>query len=186
MKYVLVLVVAAAVALGWLLYRTGKEVVSEIMILSAEAKGGTALVVYHPGLSGFHEKATRAFAEGLVSSGWRVEITTASSQAPADMSNYDLVVLGGPTYQWGPARSVQDYIRRLGDLDGKRTVTIVSGMGSTGRSVAVMERLVREVNGNLVKSLPIWTLAPNEEVYGISDPVEIMRRAGAEIALPAR
>lgn len=185
-KYVLVIVVAAAVALVWLFTRMSKEVVSEVMILNAEAKEGTALVVYHPGLTGFHEKATHAFAEGLVSSGWRVEITTASSQAPSDLSSYDLVVLGGPTYQGGPARPVQNYVERLGDLGGKRTVAIVSGLGRTEGSVAVMEGLVRQANGELVKSLPIWAAASNEEMYGIGDPVEIMRRAGAEIALPAR
>ena len=182
-------VILAAMLVAWYLLLStwvNLQVVSEVEVLNPEGDKGTALVVYHPGKSDFQEKVNHAFAEGLVSNGWRMEITTASSQAPTDLSNYDLLVLGAPTYDWAPAKRTQRYLKGLGDLGGQPTVIIISGAGSTDRSVSIMEKLVQEANGNLVKSLPLWTMAPNEEMYGISDPVEIATQAGKEIPLPAK
>lgn len=162
------------------------QVVSDVEVLNPSGDKGTALVVYHPGKSEFQERANKAFAEGLVSNGWRVEITTASSQAPTDLSSYDLLVFGAPTYDWFPARRIQHYLRGLGDLGGHRTVIVISGLGYTNLSVSTMEKLVQEANGDLVKSLPLWTAAPNEEMYGRNDVGEIMRQAAKEIPLPEK
>ena len=62
-----------------------REVVSEIEVINANGSKA-ALIVYQPGFSSFPRDSSYAFADGLVSSGWRVEITTASSQTPADHS----------------------------------------------------------------------------------------------------
>jgi len=186
MTYLIVAVVLLAAVGAWLFVRMNRQVVSKIEILNADATGGTALVVYHPGVSSFQEKVNRAFADGLASAGWRVEMTTASSQAPTDLEGYDLLVLGSPTYASAPAKPFQSYLEALGDLGGQRTVIILSGAGQTDEVVATTEDLVCEANGELVKSLPIWTRAPNEEMYGISDPVEIMRQAAMEISLPGQ
>jgi len=186
MGYVVTLVVVAAAAVAWLFYRGSREVVSEVRVLNPEADKGTALVVYHPGLTDFHEKVTRAFADGLVSRGWRVEVTTASSQAPSDISVYDLLVLGGPTYFWTPNRPIRGYLRRLGDLGGKRTVSIITAMGMGGRSTSIMEQLVQKANGDLVKALLLYTIRPNEDLYGINDAVEIVTQVAKEIPLPGK
>jgi hypothetical protein len=160
------------------------EVVSTPEILNAEGDTGTALVVYHPGKSDFQRDVSYAFAEGLVSHGWRVEITTASSQTPTDLSEFDLLVLGSPTYDWLPAEPVQAYVDRLGDLAGKPVVTIISGAGYTELSQPAMERLVQEAGGQVVKSLAVWSMRPNEDLYGINDATEAMRRAAQGISLP--
>jgi hypothetical protein len=169
---------------GLLSYWTNLEVVSTIEILNAEGDTGTALAVYHPGKSDFQRNVSYAFAEGLVSNGWRVEITTASSQAPTDLSSYDLLILGTPTYDWLPAKPLQAYVERLGDLAGKPAVTIISGAGYTELSQPAMERLVQQAGGQVVKSLAVWSMRPNEDLYGISDPMEAMRQAAQEISLP--
>ena len=170
----------------WYWQRASREVVSSVEVLNAEGDSGTALVVYHPGRRGFLHSVIQAFAGGLVSGGWRVEITTASCQAPTDLSGYDLLVLGGPTYFWTPARPITRYVRRLGDLEGKPTVTIVTGFGSTGRSKSILEKLVQEANGELVNSLTFFKLRPNDE----EDPrpnrevaMEMATRAGAAISV---
>lgn len=162
------------------------EVISDVEVLNPDGSAGTALVVYHPGKSSFQERINHAFAEGLVSNGWRVEVTTASSQAPADLSDYDLLVLGAPTYEWRPAQRTQHHLKRLGDLGCQPTVAVITGAGATDLSIATMEDLIREANGDLVKSLVLWTAAPNEETYGISDPVEIMLREAQAIPLPGQ
>jgi hypothetical protein len=162
------------------------EVVSEVEVLNSGGTAGTALVVYHPGKSPFQEKASHDFADGLASNGWRVEITTASDQAPTDLSGYDLLVLGAPTYDWFPAKRIQRYLKGLGDLGGQPIVVIISGLGFTDLSLQKMEDLVREANGDVVKSLVLWSAAPNEEMYGISDPAEIMRQGAKDIPLPGQ
>jgi flavorubredoxin len=171
----------------WYWHRISQEVPSEVETLNPEGERGTALVVYHPGRRGFFRAVIHAFAQGLVSSGWRVDITTASSQTPTVISRYDFLTFGGPTYMWSPARPIKRYVSRLGDLEGKPTAIIVTGFGDTGRAMSIMEKLVREANGRLVKSLSLTTLRPNDE----EDPrpnqevaLEMATRAGQEVPLP--
>lgn len=184
---VLVILAGTVAAVLWYWYRISQEVVSEVEVLNPAGDRGTALVVYHPGRRRFLHKVTSAFAEGLVSSGWRVERTTASSQASIDLSRYDLLALGGQTYFWSPVRPIRDYLIRLGDLGGKPMVIIITGFGATGRSISIMERLVQQASGDLVNSLSLTTLRPNNE----EDPrpnqevaVELATQAGREIPLP--
>lgn len=186
-KTVLVAVLVILVVGVALLYLvTSQEVVSSIEVLNRGGDQGTALVVYHPGLTGFHERVTSAFADGLVSNGWRVEMTTASPYAPTDLSNYDLLVLGGPTYFWTPNRPIKSYLSRLGDLGGKRTAIIITALGMGERSISTMERLVQAANGDIVKSLLLYSLAPNEDIYGINDPEEIASQVAKGIMPPRR
>ena len=186
---VLVILAGTVAAVVWYWYRISQEVVSQVEVLNPGGDRGTALVVHHPGRRHFLRKVISAFTEGLVSSGWRVESTTASPQAPTDLSSYDLLVLGGQTYFWSPARPIRDYVRGLGDLEGKPTAIMITGFGATGRSISIMERLVQEANGDLVNSLSLTTLKPNDE----EDPrpneevaVEMATRAGREIPLPGQ
>ena len=182
-------VTAAALCVVWyglISYWVNREVTSELQVLNPEGSTGTALVVYHPGKSSFQRDVSYAFSEGLVAKGWRVEITTASSQAPADLSSYDLLVLGAPTYDWLPARRIQTYVTSVGDLAGKPTVTIISGAGHTALSQPAMEKLVLDAGGELVESLAVWSMAPIDEVYGVSDPKEAMRQAAQNITVPRR
>jgi len=171
---------------GVLSYWINREVVSPLDVLNPGGETGTALVVYHPGQSSFQRDVSYAFAEGLVSKGWRVEVTTASAQAPKDLSGYDLLVLGAPTYDWQPAKRLQAYVKGLGDLSAKPTVIIISGAGYTDLSQRAMEMLVQEAGGETLKSLAVWSLRPNEDLYGINDPLEAMRQAALEIPTPQR
>jgi flavorubredoxin len=177
----IILAAAAGLSYPWL----NKEVIGEPTVLNSEGDAGTALVVYHAGKTGFHEHVTAAFADGLVSKGWRVEITTASAQAPADLSGYQLLVLGGPTYWFSPNRPIRRYLSRLGDLGGKPTASIITSMGSGARSRAVMETDIQRANGELVESLLLYTLRPNEDLYGINDAFEIANQAAGNIPRPA-
>jgi hypothetical protein len=127
---------------------------------------------------------TQAFSEGLISNGWRVEVATASKEAPTDLSGYDLLVLSAPTYDWVPAKPIQRYLERLGDLADQPTVVIISAAGTTSLSLPKMEDLVREANGDLVASYALWTLVPNRVEYGIDDAEEIMRQAAQAVPTP--
>jgi hypothetical protein len=49
-----------------------------------------------------------------------------------------------------------------------------------------MQQQVREANGDLLKSLILYTTRPNEDLYGINDAVEIANQAAKQIPLPER
>ncbi|MBN1138441.1 MAG: hypothetical protein JXM73_17765 [Anaerolineae bacterium] len=159
-----VLAVAWALSYLWL----NQEFVGQIEVRNPEGEVGTALVVDHPGRGSFHVQVVAGFVEGLVSSGWRVETSTASRQAPTDLSGYDLLVLGSPTYWFTPSQPIRRYLDRLGDLKGQRTVTIVTGMGAGGRSAATIEKWVREASGDLVSGLLFYWMRPNDEENYVS------------------
>jgi len=157
---------------------------SEVVTVNPTGATGTAFVVYHAGLSSFQEDVTSAFVRGLVSSGWRCDVTTASREAPADLSGYDLLVFGTPTYAFKPARPITQYLERVGDLGELHTVLLVTGAGTTERAASALADTVTEANGTPIKVLELWHAASNEEIYGISGAIEIAERAGASIELP--
>ena len=161
-----------------------KEVASEIQIVNPDGDAGAALVVYHPGKFGFGQRVWSAFVQGLVSRGWRVEITTASPQAPTDLSPYDLLVVSGPTYYFTPSRPMLSYLERLRDAGGKPVATILTAIGAGERSNAILQKAVDAANGKLIASLLLYTVRPNEDLYGINDAEEIAASAAKEIRLP--
>ncbi len=188
----LIAVFAALAAWGmWMMIGRNREVVSEVTILNPGGGTGNALVVYHPGKSDFQRRVFAGFAEGLVANGWQVEITTPSPQAPADLAGYDLLVLGGATYGFQPNRPIRTYVGRLGDLGGKPTVTIITALGMGERSTGIMEQLVRQANGNLIKALVLYKARPNDEDNPVGGKenqdlaVEMATQAAKEIGLPA-
>jgi len=177
-----VLIALAVLSYLWL----NKEVASDTQVVNSEGSAGTALVVYHPGRFGFGQRVRSAFVQGLVANGWRVEVTTASTQAPTDLSAYDLLVICGPTYGFAPSRPLLSYLRRLGDMGGKPVATIVTAIGAGERSNHTMRQAVDTANGKLVASLLLYTIRPNEDLYGINDAEEIATSAAKEIQLPQR
>ena len=156
------------------------EVVSEVKVLNPESDKGTALIIYQKGLRDFAPKVAFAFANGLVSNGWRVEITTVSPKAPTHISNYDLLVLVWPTYIFSPSLPIQKYLRRIGDLKEKRTIIICTAAGAPLGSCEKMKNRVQAAHGSVEKSLTLFTMRPNEEN---GNPFEIATRVGKETLL---
>ncbi len=174
---ILVLTAAVTAVAVWVEFH---EVVSEVRVLNPTCDNRTALVIYQKGLRDFQPKVASAFVEGLASSGWRVEMTTVSSHAPTDISKYNLLVLAWPTYMFSPSLPIRRYLRRIGDLEGKRTVIICTAAGAPLGSCEKMKSLVHAGNGTIVKSLTLFTMRPNEEN---GDPLEIATRVAKEIPL---
>ncbi len=140
-------------------------------------------MVYQEGLTAFPKDISYAFANGLAERGWRVEITTASSQAPSNLSKYSLLVVGTPTYG-GPGQAVVRYIDRVGDLHGINTTIIAVGGGSPERSADAINQQVRASNGTVVKSLAqssMSTLIGVVPSGGAGSQADVARQAGAQI-----
>jgi flavorubredoxin len=106
----------------------------------------------------FPKDVSYAFANGLASSGWRVEITTASSQAPSDVWAYSLLVLAFPVYGGKPGDAIVRYIDRTSNFNGISTVIIaLDGLNSPGGSVDTMKQKVQALNGTFYESLTLWS-----------------------------
>jgi hypothetical protein len=184
---VILIVVIAAWGLSYLWLN--QEVVGKVEVQNPEGGVGAALVVYHPGRGSFHPRVISGFVTGLVTNGWRVEVTTASRQTPADLSGYDLLVLGGPTYWFTPSLPIRRYLCRLGDLGGQPTMTIITGLGAGERSANVLQRKVRDAHGSLVKSLTLYRMRPNDDdnysdgKHNRALAVEMATQAASELAV---
>ncbi len=180
-------IVCALAAAGWILVLmpwANQPVVSAIETLGEDGETGTALIVYHPGRSDLQAQSVRGFADGLVESGWRVSLTTASDETPTDLSGYDVLVIGAQSYTWAPARPVQDYLRRLGSLDEMPVVAILSGLGETDPANGVMRELVAAHGGRLIDIYNVWQLRPIDNLYGTDDPYQAMRQVAQSLVLP--
>lgn len=173
----LAIVVVGAASLAYVGVMLNRDVISGIEVINA---GGskTALVVYQPGLSGFPHDISYAFANGLASAGWRVEVTTPSSQAPYHLSNYSLLVLGFPIYGGSPGAAEVRYVGRLSNLQGIETVIIATGLGSPGNSVETIKQKVLAAGGTVEESLTLFSMAPN---VGSGSATDIARNDGTKI-----
>lgn len=153
------------------------DVITQLIIKNPEGNK-TALVLYHPGLSSFSRDVSYAFAEGLVSNNWRVEIATPSIEAPTDLSNYDLLVVSSNTYGFNPDTPTSRHIERIGDLKGIETVLITLGAGTAENSQQIFKNLVESHNGTIIESLLLYSMAPNE---GGNSATEVAEQTAKEI-----
>ena len=109
-----------------------------------------------------------------------------------DLSGYDLLVLGSPTYWFTPSWPIRRYLDRLEDLAGQPTVTIITGMGAGERSASLMQRQVREANGELVSGVLFYRLRPNDDENYVNPEqnqalaVELAARAARKLAAAGR
>jgi flavorubredoxin len=174
---IIAFIIVVASVLGFVFFKINNDYVSGIEVLNADGSE-TALIIYHPGLSSFMKDVTYAFADGLVENGWRVEITTASSEAPTDLSDYSLLVLGSPVYAGNPSPTIKRHLERMGDLNGIDTVILVTSGGSDGSTEAYLQQAVEDHNGVVTNVLSLFIRTPNE---GNGDPLDIAEQAGREI-----
>ena len=189
MTGVVVVLIGVASLIGIALF-VSSERVTPVTTIDPEGRAGQALLVYHPGLSDFPDRIVGAFSDGLVQAGWRIDRTTASQQAPADLVGYDLVVLASPLYG-GLARPVADYIARVGDFADRPVVIILTGAGDTEATLVATRDLVAMSNGRVVDGLAYTTMRPNEsvKVYAGSNTdraIAMALDAGRAMALPSK
>ena len=172
---ILAFVIVVACVSGFVLFKINSDYVSEIDVLNADGSE-TALIIYHPGFSSFMEDTAYAFADGLVENDWRVEITTASSQAPTELSDYSLLVLGSGVYASGPSSTIKRHVERIGDLQEIETVLLVTSGFSNGEAEAQMQQTVEDHNGIVTEVVSVY----------MDDPLDVAEQAGRDILIAKR
>ncbi len=156
MLITLLIFLAVFISLGtYLEYSVYREVTLKETLNNSGAK--TALLIYHPGLTSFAEDITYAYANGLVANGWRVEVVTASQQAPLNLSQYSLLVLCWAIYDFNPAPTITNYLHRIGNLKDMNTTIITIGGGLDPLNAKeAMNNTVKSVNGSIIQSLTMF------------------------------
>ena len=148
---------------AYLEYSVYREISAPTEILNPSG-AKTALVLYHPGLTDFARSIAYTYADGLVSSGWRVEIATASPKAPTDLSNYSLLVLSWPVYDLNPGPTITNHIHRIGNLNGINTTVIAIGGGVDPLNAPkAMDKIVQDANGTIIQSVTSFRSQHNQE-----------------------
>lgn len=183
-RVVLPILIILLVVGGWTIYITSREVASVVKILNPPSEKARALLVWHPGQSDFPARVMNAFADGLIATGWRVDMTTASSEAPTDLAGYDMLVLGAPVYWGAPARPLSNYLQRIGDLRGKRTAIILTASGNSDGAIKSAKEKVAQAHGQIVTALSFYRWRPNrEDATGDNETIgiEMARQAAQEI-----
>lgn len=74
---------------------------------------GKALVVYNPGISGGAKGVADRIASDLKADGYMVTLAGIKSSAAADVSSYDVIVVGGPVYVGNASGSIKSYLQDL-------------------------------------------------------------------------
>ncbi len=181
---IVVLVVVPVTVILALLPLTVIPRISDVYVYNEDGATGTAFVVYHPGISSFHQDVTLAFVNGLVNNDWRVDVTTASGQTPTNLTGYDLMVLGGPSYGNALCVPLADYVNRLGDFGGIDVALIITSGGNGTGAMDTLEAQVEAANGNVVLKLQLFNLYPNIDAYGNTNPIVIATQAAEDLPLP--
>jgi hypothetical protein len=162
---ILLIVLVVGVALvGYLEYSVYREITATTEILDGSG-AKTALVIYHPGLTDFAHNVTYTYADALASNGWRVEIATASPKAPTNITNYSLLVLCWPIYDFNPAPTITTQIHRIGNLNGIDTVVIAIGGGiDPFHAPNAMNKIIQDANGTILQSLVSFRSQHNQGI----------------------
>lgn len=158
-RWFLILLFSAAV---WLQYRIQRERVTPVQTLNSSG-GRRALLTYHAAFDGFQREVSEAFARSLVQQDWRLDRTTTSAATPSDLSAYGLVILGVETYWFAPDLPTERYLRRLGRLEGKPVVVLVTGAGETRRAERRIREQLTRMGARVLAVQPFWILRPNDE-----------------------
>jgi len=181
LKVLLVLFALAFVAFGYGVSIMNSEKVTPVKALNPQSGGPKVLIVYQNGLTDFQSKATESFAQSLVSNGWHVEMTTASSQTSTDFKNVSLLVLGSPIYGGQVSTPLQTYMKRLGPLEGLRVVTLLTGAGAGDKAKEIMTSEINAHGGKEVLSIVLYQWAPNLDQFGSKNSIEIAAKAAQSL-----
>jgi flavorubredoxin len=95
----------------WIIGHSGS---SDSEILKPDgAITGKALVVYDPGLSGGTKTAATYMAEDLTTKGYEVKLASVKSGNLSDLSGYNFLIVGSPTYGAKPTEPITSYLNSL-------------------------------------------------------------------------
>lgn len=124
---VLVIIILAQGGMRLMKARHGDK---QEILKAAESGAPKALVVYQPSVTSASGDVANAIASGLNDAGLEVTLNHPGDFLSADLSDYTVVVMGGPNYGSQLPEALREYAARVEDYTGK-TVIIYSTSGAT-------------------------------------------------------
>ncbi len=145
-----------------------------------------ALVVFDPDpIYDLDVRVCRAYAEGLTSRDWSVTVASVAALDEVE-DEFDLYTFCTNTYNWAPDWAVSRYIRQQPSLGGKNVVAITLGSGSTKRAERQLKQLLEEKEGNVLRSVSLYLMRPNDESRldesNVEVAVQLAQQLGEEVA----
>ncbi len=134
---------------------------TETLTPTGEA-GGSALVVYDPGVSGAAKKAATSIAEDLKSKGYNVTLAGVRSSEASNTADYDVIIAGGPLYYSKVASSIESYIKTLKIPENAKFAVF----GTTGTDEFAQENvdgLQKQVSSHQSGNVTIKTIRDSAE-----------------------
>lgn len=166
---IIVLVVVAVVGVGagvffYLMRSWDSEQPSKKDTLKPEVSKivGRALIIYHPGATGYTEEVAYAIGRAFQAKGWEVHLDRANSRAVSDLSDFNLLCVGSPTYSGSPRPPIVDYINRCSNLENRVCLVFATGSNNPEEANKKMQNHLEAKTGKAVSSLALLTKQKDE------------------------
>jgi len=161
-RIVLIIVVVVGVGAGSFFYflrRWDSEQPSKKDTLKPEVSKmvGRALIIYHPGGTGYTEEVAYAIGKALQAKGWEVHLDRANSRAVSDLTEFNLLCVGSPTYIGSPRPPVVNYINRCSNLEKRTCLVLTTGGQNPNESNKKLQNLLESRGGKVISSLALLT-----------------------------
>ena len=165
-KIVLIIVVVVLIIVGvgagsfyYFLRRWDSEQPSKKDTLKPEVSEvvGRALIIYHPGATGYTEEAAYAVGKALQAEGWEVHLDRANSRAISDLSDFNLLCVGSPTYMASPRPPIVNYINGCTNLEKRACLVLTTGGADPNESNKKLQSLLKSRGGKVISSLALLT-----------------------------
>ncbi len=108
-----VLIIAGVASFSLVIFDVAGNFATGTQPLPNGAAIGKAIVVYDPGLSGGAKDTATKIGYNLQEKGYDVTLAGVKSSTAADLTGYDVIVVGGPIYAGKPASTIKSYLNSL-------------------------------------------------------------------------
>lgn len=139
-------------------------------------------MVYHPGFGSIQEIGQTVLSETLAEMGFEVHLHSVHETTPTDMSDYDMVIISAQTYNWLPAKRIQDYIGKVENTEGIEVFGMISAAGYTELSRPTLGRLLEDAGFDLITVAEFTTAAPIYLEGEHMDVTDFMIKFAEEVA----
>ena len=149
----------------------------------SSADSPKVLVLYHPSRDAhFSDEISLAVAEGFRDAGLAVDRATITGKTPATPQGYALVAVVSNTFWFTPDLPTSRYLGRA-RLQGLRTVGLMCGTGSTGRSERKLRAALEKAGAIVVTTRSYWVSRPNDEKRTDQPNREVARQMARALGL---
>jgi flavorubredoxin len=107
------LVIVALAGFSLIVFDLAGNLATDIQHIPNDNPIGHAIVVYNPGFSGVPKNVATKIAFDLQKRGYDVVLTGIKSSSAANLTGYNLIVVGGPVYMDKPSATVQTYVNQI-------------------------------------------------------------------------